>query len=239
MTICTGKLDLSASNRKSVRTDGDVHLHKTMVISPDPAKAVTPNAFLVEQPAGATIRPHFHTNSQWLVFVGGSGMLGRRAVQGYVAQYVAPHTGYGPIVAGEDGLWYFTLRPSAAAGAKYLPESHDQLDMRLTKRQVTSPLFAPGAATAAEPVIEMIAPQQGGLAAWMLWLAPGSARAVPKHAGGLARYYVVTQGEMIVRGEHLGPLSLAWVDDEDLALPLQAGCAGLSVLALQFPGDAR
>lgn len=239
MTICTGKLDLSASNRRSARTDGDVHLHKTMVIAPDPAKAVTPNAFLVEQPAGVTIRTHFHTNSQWQVFVGGSGRLGHRPVQAYVAQYVAPHTGYGPIVAGEDGLWYFTLRPSAPTGAKYLPESRDQLDMQLPKRQATSAQFLHDAVSADVQTVEMVAPRAGGLAGWMLWASPGSARVVPMHPGGLARYYVVTQGEMIVRGEQLGPLSLVWVDDDHMAMPLQAGSTGLSVLALQFPGDAR
>ena len=84
----------------------------------------------------------------------------------------------------------------------------------------------------------MIAPQPDGLAAWMLRVQPGATWAAPPPAGGLARYYVITQGEMIANAEHLGPLSLVWVDGDDMALPLQAGRAGLSVLALQFPGDA-
>jgi len=238
MTVRTGKLDLSAASRTAVRTDGNVRLHKTMVLSPDPNLAFTPNAFLVEQPAGATIRTHFHVNSHWLVFVGGSGKLGQKPVQGYVAQYVAPHTGYGPIVAGDDGLWYLTLRPSAQTGAKYLPEARSQLDMSQPKHQVTSKWFAPDAASANHPSIEMIAPQADGLAAWMLHLSPGSAQPPPNHAGGLARYYVVTRGEMISGGDHLGPLSLVWVDGDNLAMPLQAGAEGLTVLALQFPGTA-
>lgn len=238
MTIRTGQLDLSASSRTAVCTDGNVRLHKTMVLSPEPDRAITPNAFLVEQPAGATIRTHFHVNSQWQVFVGGSGRLGQKPVQGYVAQYVAPHTGYGPIVAGDDGLWYFTLRPSAQTGAKYLPESRSQLDLNRPKRQFTSELFAPDAANANQPVVEMIAPQPGGLAAWMVYVLPGQTHQPPAHAGGLARYYVVTRGEMIADGDHLGPLSLVWVDGKNMAMPLQAGAEGLTVLAMQFPGTA-
>ena len=239
MTLRAGKIDLSASKRMAIRTDGDVRLHKTMVLSPEPDLDITPNAFLVEQPAGATVRSHFHVNSQWQVFVGGSGRLGQKPVQGYVAQYVAPHTGYGPIVAGDDGLWYYTLRPSAPTGAQYLPESRSQLDTSLPKRQVTSELFRPDVANASHPVIEMIAPQTDGLAAWMVRVPPGKTQAPPAHAGGLARYYVVTRGEMIANGEHLGPLSLVWADGDSMALPLQAGATGLTVLALQFPGDAR
>ena len=238
MTIRIGKLDLSPSNRKATWTDGKLPLHKSMILSPDPEKNLTPNGFLVEQPAGTTLRTHFHTNSQWQVFVGGSGMLGRNPVQGFVVQYVAPHTGYGPIVAGEHGLWYLTLRPSAPAGAQYLPESRDQLDRTSPKRQVTSSVFVPDAVDTENPLVEMIAPQSDGLAAWMLRVSPGETIEAPAHSGGLARYYAITKGVMIAAGTELGPLSLVWVDEDDISMKLQAGPAGLSAIALQFPGNA-
>ncbi len=238
MTIRTGKLDLSPSNRKATWTDGKLPLHKSMILSPDPEKIVTPNGFLVEQPAGTTLRTHFHTNSQWQVFVGGSGTLGRNPVQGFVVQYVAPHTGYGPIIAGVHGLWYLTLRPSAPSGAQYLPESRDQLDRTSPKRQVTSSVFLPTAVDTENPLVEMIAPMSDGLAAWMLRVSPGETIEAPAHCGGLARYYVITKGEMIAAGAQLGPLSLIWVDEDDMSMKLQAGPDGLSAIALQFPGNA-
>lgn len=238
MTIRTGRLDLSPSNRKATWTDGKLALHKTVILAPDPNREVTPNGFLVEQPAGTTLRSHFHTNSQWQVFVGGSGTMGRKPVQGFVAQYVAPHTAYGPIIAGEHGLWYMTLRPTAPSGARYLPEARDQLDMKLPKRQITSEVFLPTAVGPERRVVEMIQPQPDGVAAWMMYVAPDETVEAPTHAGGLARYYVVAQGEMVADGDHLGPLSLAWVDGDDMAMRLRSSPQGMTVLALQFPANA-
>src|SRR5690349_1930971 len=132
--IRTGRLDISPSNRKHVVTDG-VDLFKTTLITSTSADTPAPNAFLIEQGPNATIRSHFHVNSQWQVFVNGGGALGRKPVRPFVVQYVAPHTAYGPITAGPLGLWYMTLRPSLPTGAQYLPELRDQLDMSLPKYQ--------------------------------------------------------------------------------------------------------
>lgn len=238
MTTRTGKLDLSPSNRKATWTDGTLPLHKTMILAPDPNRELTPNGFLVEQPAATTVRSHFHTNSQWQVFVGGSGTLGRKPVQGFVAQYIAPHTAYGPIVADGHGLWYLTLRPSAASGAKYLPQARGQLDMKLAKRQITSEVHLPTAVGPERQVVEMVQPQPDGTAAWMVYVGPDETVDAPIHAGGLARYYVVARGELIVNGDHLGPLSLAWVDEDDMSMALRSGPQGMTVLVLQFPGNA-
>lgn len=238
MTIRAGRLDLSPSNRTPIVTDGDVRVHRISLFRSEADAGLSPDGFLVDQPPGAVIRTHFHGNSQWQVFVGGSGTLGRRPVQGFVAQYVAPHTGYGPIAAGDRGLWYMTLRPSVATGAHYLPESREQLDATLPKLQLTSELFLPDAVNAEQPQLEMIAPRPDGLAAWMVWLAPDTTVPAPEHPGGLARYYVVTRGELLADGNHLGPLSVAWTDGGDLAMPLRAGRPGLSVMVLQFPGNA-
>jgi len=235
-----GPLDLSPANRTPIWSDGHtVPMHKTALLRPDPARAVTANAFLVDQPPLATIRPHYHANSQFQVFVGGSGTLGRRPVQGFVAQYVARHTGYGPIVAGDHGLWYLTLRPSAPSGAQYLPDKRDALDMAAPKRQVTSEAFDAPLPVSQAGVEVMIPPEADGLAGWMLSIPPGGSMAPPEHPGGLARYYVVATGQATVNGTVLGPLGLAWAEGDDLCPALHAGSQGANVIALQFPaGDA-
>ncbi len=239
MTLQIGKLDLSPESRKATWTDGGkTALHRTHLLQPDPDKKITPNAFLVEQASNSTVRSHFHVTSQFQVFVGGSGTLGRKPVQGYVAQYVAPHTGYGPIEAGPHGLWYLTLRPSAPSGARYLPEARAQLDMTLPKKQVTSAQLSADTQITAASVEEVIAPQADGLAGWKVNIPPGESVPSPAHPGGLARYYVVATGELLVSGERLGPFSLAWDDGDELAGGLQAGPRGASVLVLQFPGNA-
>ncbi len=236
--IRTGKLDLSPTNRKPRKTDGTAHLHKIMILSPESGEALTPNAFLIDQAPQSTIRTHFHTNCQFQVFAGGVGHLGRRPIEPFIVQYVAGHNGYGPIVAGETGLLYFTLRPSEQAGAIFLPDQRDRLDRTARKYQMTSETFPPGSANAEHPVIEMLAPQDDGLAAWMMYVEPGATRMAPHHANGVARYYLVTRGEMIVNGVQLPPYSMAWTAGSDLDIPVQAGADGLELICMQFPQDA-
>lgn len=236
----TGKLDLSPVNRVRRLTDGDTtRLHKTMIIGPVEGESPTANAFLIDQMPHCSVRTHFHVNSQFQVFVGGDGSIGNKEIQPYVAQYVGPSTGYGPIVAGDYGLWYMTLRPSAPAGAIYLPEGRDRLDRSKKMRQMMSAPCPQGTVSAERPVVEMIAPQDDGLAAWMVYVAPGATVPAPVHEGGLARYYVVGHGELIAAdGAQLAPLSVAYATGADMNMPLHAGPAGLEVMVLQFPADA-
>ena len=178
--IRLGILDFAA-NRRRIITDGDTMLHKTQLIDSVGDAVPSPTAFLIEQGPGVVIRTHFHVNSQFQVFAQGAGLLGRRGVKPFTVQYVAPHTGYGPIVAGEAGLWYFTLRPSTASGARYLPDLRASLDPAQPKRQVTSAPHEP-APTSAMPRIEtLIEPQADGLAAWMVHLPPGGTSGAPVH----------------------------------------------------------
>lgn len=210
-----------------------------MILGPGPAGELGPNAFLVEQGPGLSIRTHFHLNSQWQVFVSGTGLLGRKPVKPFVVQYVAPQTGYGPIIAGPDGLQYMTLRPSPQSGALYLPDARALLNLKAPKLQVTSASLLPDGNSSTPTVVDMITPQADGLAAWMIHIPATKSVAPPAHPGGLARYYLVVSGSMIASDQTLGPLSLAWVSDNDMAMPLEAGENGLDVIAMQFPGDAR
>lgn len=210
-----------------------------MILGPGPAGELGPNAFLVEQGPGLSIRTHFHLNSQWQVFVSGTGLLGRKPVKPFVVQYVAPQTGYGPIIAGPDGLQYMTLRPSPQSGALYLPDARALLNLKAPKLQVTSASLLPDRNSSTPTVVDMITPQADGLAAWMIHIPATKSVAPPAHPGGLARYYLVVSGSMIASDQTLGPLSLAWVSDSDMTMPLEAGENGLDVIAMQFPGDAR
>jgi len=240
-----GKLDLSPTNRILRHSDKDfTSLHKTMILAseedqPD-AWGLAPHAFLIEQAPGVVTRTHFHVNSQFQVFINGAGQLGRRDVKPFVVQYVGPHTGYGPIVAGDEGIWYITLRPSAPSfGALYLPDDRDAMDMRVPKVNVTSQPIPPGAVSTSQPVMSFLAPQSDGLAAWMVHVPAGEVRPAPLHDGGLGRFYLVAQGEMIVDGEQLAPFSLAWQSGAEGLREIRAGGKDLSVMILQFPGNAH
>ena len=235
--IRLGPLDFAA-NRRRITTDGNVTLHKTQLIDSSGDAIPAPTAFLVEQDPHVVIRTHFHVNSQFQVFAHGSGTLGRREVKPFTVQYVAPHTGYGPIVAGEAGIWYYTLRPSTPAGARYLPDQRGNLDMSRPKRQVTSAAYEPVPAPTVPRIDPVIEPQADGLAAWMVHIPARRSIDAPAHAGGLGRYYLVAEGTFALADTQLTRLSLAWASGDDALLPLEAGAKGASIIVMQFPGSA-
>ncbi len=80
-----------------------------------------PQSYLIKQLPNITNPLHFHTQNQFQVFIEGSGNFGRHEVKPYVVHYAGAYTGYGPIIAGNQGLHYLTLRSSRDLGAKFLP----------------------------------------------------------------------------------------------------------------------
>jgi hypothetical protein len=240
MRIAT--IDRSPPHRERVLTDG-IPVHKTTLFASQAAEFPAPTAHLIEQAPGDVVRPHFHMNSQFQVFVHGGGTLGRSRIAPFVAQYVAPHTGYGPITADADGVWYLTLRPSYPVhqpGYKpvlYLPESRPVQDPSVKKFQVRSQVFAAHDSASDGVPIEMISPSENGLGAWWLRLGPGEAAHAPEHPNGLARYCLVASGYLVHDENPLPFLSLIWSTCDEI-VEITAGDEGAEVMVLQFPQDA-
>ena len=128
---------------RNVRNSEEFRGHITDVIGSlaDPARQ--PQAFLVEQDPNWTLRTHFHLQFQFQVVVAGSGTLGRHPLAPYTVHYTTPESGYGPIVSGDEGLSYFTIREVGGRGAHFLPESREEMQAGLAKAQVTSSRAAP------------------------------------------------------------------------------------------------
>ena len=95
---------------------------RTNYIGSDISDRDTPQALLVEQSAGSKIPAHFHGIDQYQVVVKGGGQLGKHAVGPVCIHYAAAYTGYGPLHAEQDGLFYFTLRAQSEPGAFFFPE---------------------------------------------------------------------------------------------------------------------
>src|SRR5438093_9977447 len=133
--IRTGTLEKArAERRHHILPNGTGYWRNGLIASPA-EDAVAPQAFLVEQDPGTVIEPHFHLQDEFQVMVGGSGSLGRHAVQPVSVHYAGAHTGYGPITAGSDGLDYFTLRARMDSGAQFLPGARDKMQ-RVPKRHL-------------------------------------------------------------------------------------------------------
>ncbi len=241
--ICQQTLERSRQRRREVDKPQFVGAVTDLIVPDDASPAPRPQAFLVEQTPNWTLPTHFHQEHQFQVFVAGGGTIGRNPVEKLAVHYASPHTGYGPLVSGDQGISYFTLRAVGDTGAWYLPEQREALLLRIRKQQahgLPSSYIGPAQLKALDQPFqeELIEPQDGGLAAWLVRL-PADRQAAPPalaEAGG-GRFYVVTQGSLRHAGDELDALAAVFVSSDE-AIQLHAGGAGLEVLVLQFPAVA-
>ena len=233
-------LDRSRPGRRFIDKPTFVGNVTDLIVPDQHSPAPRPQAFLVEQTANWTLPTHFHQEHQFQVFVDGGGTVGRNPVQRLAVHYASPHTGYGPLISGDQGISYLTLRAVGDTGAWYLPEQRESLQLRIKKQQAhgvpTSHVAAGELQDLGQPLQEtLIEPQEGGLAAWLVRLPANLGAAPPALAEtGGGRFYVVTQGSLLNAGDELGALATVFVS-RDEAFELRAGAGGLEVLVLQFP----
>ena len=198
-----------------------------------------PQGFLVQQPPGAVTNPHFHETNQFQVIVGGDGTFGKKPITPLSIQYSNAHTPYGPIVSGEAGVTYFTLRASWDPGAKYMPASRDKLvkgnqRSKLVVGLPSDPLES-RAVRKAPMTDTIIAEEADRLAAWRLCMGPGQTTVAPDPAGSGGQYIIVSAGCLVHRDEDFMSLSVLFVTEDEPALRVVAGAEGLDLLVLQFP----
>lgn len=228
-----GTLADAQANRRHLRLANGTGYWRSDLIEPGPeadsaAPGWNPQAFLVEQDPDSEILPHFHEEDEFQVVVEGEGRFGRHEVTPVTVHYAGRRTGYGPILSGPQGLWYFSLRPRKDPGARFLPEWRDRMGKGPRRHILADPVSAGGAGTRA-----VIEPQPDGIAAWMVCAPPGARIEPPAPAPGAARYYLVADGSIDWQGARLPRLSAAFAAGESFT-PV-AGPAGASLLALQFP----
>jgi hypothetical protein len=209
---------------------------------PDLSKA-SPIAYLVEQGPHHELRAHFHEADQFQIFVSGSGRMGAHGAAPGKGHFVGPFSGYGPIVGGEEGVGYMTLRNTWDPGAQFLPENIEKIRAKRSSRrelmfQVPAPVDdAELGALRQTSVVPLVEQQPDGLAASSYLLAPGASATGPDAAGGGGQFWLVMAGQMVDvdLGRPLHRLSMAFVRPDDPPYVAQAGSAGLHVLLLQFP----
>lgn len=198
-----------------------------------------PQGFLVKQPPGAITPAHFHEPNQFQVFVGGKGRIGAFPAKPLTVQYANGHTPYGPIVAGPEGVEYFTLRHRWDPGAKYLPASKDKLVKGNQRTRVKGELAASTdddrAARKSVTVETVFAPESDGLAGSLYRMGPGQTARMPDPAGTGGIYFVVTAGSVVHNGVELPRLSTIFSTAEEPRVQLVAGATGADLLVLHFP----
>ena len=198
-----------------------------------------PQGFLVDQPPNAVTPAHFHEPNQFQVFVDGNGRMGAHPAAPLTVQYANGHTPYGPIVAGDQGVKYFTLRQRWDPGAKYLPASRDLLRKGNQRNRIKAGIGqADEAARLARTGTELepiFAPEADGLAAWVLRAGAGQRTLLPDPGQSGGQYLIVTAGSLVHGAHDLDRLSTIYITAEEAAFGVLAGATGLDLLVLQFP----
>ncbi len=216
--------------------------------TPPPDGALYPMAFLVEKEPGAVVKPHFHQADQFQVVVQGSGRLGVHDVASVAVHYTDPFSAYGPIVAADDGVSWFTLRNSWDPGAQYMPQARERLRAaraRFQHRESTAgPLPPLSTAELADVTrttcLSILEPTADGLGSWRYRIPALQAVTGPDPARGGGQFWLVLAGSATAPGSApLPEQSCLFVGPEDAALSVSAGPSGAELLCLQFPQLAR
>jgi len=213
-----------------------------------PSDGLYPMAFLVEKEAAAVVHPHFHQADQYQVVVQGSGRLGLHDIASVAVHYTDAYSAYGPIVAADEGVSWFTLRNAWDPGARYMPEHRRQLREARAKyqhREATCgplpPLTDQERATLAAPAgSAVIAQTADGLGTWRYTVPANGSVTGPDPSTGGGQFWLVSAGSAAVDGGALLPVqSCIFVAPEDPAACLLAGPTGADTVCMQFPKRAR
>ena len=194
--------------------------------------APDPHGFLVEGDPGYTINPHFHGVNQFQVCVAGSGTLGKRELVPGVLHYADAYTPYGPIVAGDGGLSFFTLREIAYPdGAHFVPGSKEAKKGPTGRNVVT----AVDPARSRSDDARTLMAETDGVRAVEVSAAPGAR--LPGLDGFGRRggaYVLVFAGAISVQGTSYPQNSLLWVPAAAPAPSMSAQADGAVVAYLSF-----
>lgn len=227
----------------SRRTEQLVDAEPPEYRDPKPSEVREPQAFLVEQEAGATVAPHFHYVDQFQVIVSGDGILGRHPVRPLTVHFAGAHTGYGPIIPGEKGLSYFTFRASAdETGAQYLPAASARMRKGQRRNLVAEHLPLSSRADLAsrqqnETIIGLHA--EDGLSVQLLRIAPRSNVRLPDFSLGSGVSMLVAAGEVVFGAKPYGVWSCLYARQDETSPELVAGVNGAEVLFLRYPRHAQ
>jgi hypothetical protein len=194
-----------------------------------------PQAFLVDRLyPEARIDPHFHDIDQFQIIVDGACRMGKKAADPVTFQYADAYTPYGPIVGGEEGFAFFTLRPIASGGFFAMPGNRHNMPGR-AGRNIAGRFDTTRARPETGTVMSeaLMADQADGAMALGLRLGPLAEAKGPASDGG-GQYYLICEGEVSQNGRVLPRRSLIHVEAGEPTPDLIAGESGADILVLQF-----
>jgi hypothetical protein len=189
-----------------------------------------PSTHLVEIPPGFVIEPHFHGTNQYQLVVDGSCTLGKASLSPGAFHYADAYTPYGPIVAGKDGLAFFTLRQTAYAGAHEMPGSKALMKKKAGRNFITNADLNRARGT---DRVELHV-EASGPCAYELSASPEDVLPISRHPHG-GTYLAILAGEVSFSDVRYPSRSVIWFGSDDPAPNLIAGAEGTIAVQLSFP----
>jgi hypothetical protein len=189
-----------------------------------------PSTHLVEIHPGFVITPHFHGANQYQLVVDGSCTLGKASLHPGAFHYADAYTPYGPIVAGEHGLAFFTLRQTAYSGFHEMPGSKALMNEKAGRNFISAADLDRARKT---DRVELHV-DAGGPCAYELIAAPHDSLPISRHAHG-GTYLAILAGEVSFSDVRYPGRSVIWFGSEDPAPNLKAGDEGSIAVQLSFP----
>ncbi|MDB5856854.1 MAG: hypothetical protein JWQ76_543 [Ramlibacter sp.] len=201
-----------------------------------------PQAFLVQQAPGWVLGTHYHTEHQFQLVTAGAGTMGSHALRPITLHYASPEAGYGPIVAGDQGLQYYTLRARGTRDTWYLPKERERMRHGVAKKHAYGDRVDVSDALALEArverAVERLMDGADGLGAWMVRLPAGEAvdsEGVPWDG---VRFYYLAAGSAGWQGRQLQPGDVSSAQGSDDRFEAHAGSGGAEFVVMQFPRGA-
>lgn len=162
--------------------------------------------------------------------------------------YTDAYSAYGPIIAADEGISWFTLRNAWDPGARYMPQHRRQLRearARYQHREATCGPLPPltreqRAALTAPTADAVIAESDDGLGTWRYTVPANGSVTGPDPATGGGQFWLLASGSAAAADSALLPAqSCIFVPPEETAATLHAGHEGADLVCMQFPRRAR
>lgn len=240
--IAIGKRDFGVLRRRRLTLEDGTPYHKGEWMESGEDANLSPLMFLVEQGPHTILPSHFHRQNEFQLVVRGDGSFGSHGVNRYALHYAGAYTGYGPIVAGREGLAYFTIRAVFETGGFMLPASRGDM-VRGPKRQLFCEPF--GAASAQELCrldavghVEIFTGQPDLLAARRILIPPGREGFALDARGSSGVFNIVLAGRISYDGGELGELESVFACADEPPPTFTASDSGAEVLSLRIPPKA-
>lgn len=223
--------------RRSVPAgEGAVWKAEWMESGDDPV--LSPTASLIEQPPDMTLPAHFHRNNQFQLFVDGSGRIGRNPIAGLTVHYAGAYTGYGPLVAGPEGLKYFTIRPVCESGLVLASDRSQMLHgpkRHMQSAQVSIKSVSELRTLAQIIEKDLIPAEPDGLAAKLVSVPPNESFTGAHVPNSQGQFIFVMSGTVRCDGAELQEWESLFVSSDEQAPTLTAGTDGAEFVALSAP----